>query len=100
MNDGLKERYREAISAILRANPRVEKVVLFGSRARGKYSPASDIDLALYGEALTLNDLASLAAQIEALPVPQKVDLLLFDRLEDPQLREQIEKFGVEWEKP
>ena len=27
----------------------VEKVILFGSRARGDYGRASDIDLAVYG---------------------------------------------------
>lgn len=97
MNDGLKAKYREAILGILRANPRVKRAVLFGSRARGAYSPASDIDIALYGEELTLDDLSSLSAQIDSLPVPQKADLLLFDRLDDPALREQIEKYGVEW---
>jgi len=32
---------------ILTANPRVERVVLFGSRAMGTHTPESDIDLAL-----------------------------------------------------
>ena len=97
MNDGLKEKYREAIIGMLRANPRVKRVVLFGSRAKGNYSPASDVDIALYGRELTFDDLSALSAQIAELPIPQKVDLLLFHRLDDPQVREQIEKHGLEW---
>jgi len=97
VNDGLKAKYREAIIGMLRANPRVKRAVLFGSRARGTYSPASDVDIALYGEELGLDDLSSLSAQIDALPVPQKVDLLLFHQIDNPELREQIEKYGVGW---
>ena len=35
MTDGLKPKYREVIIAKLSAHPRVERIVLFGSRAMG-----------------------------------------------------------------
>ena len=76
MNDGLKDKHREAIIGVLAKNPRVERAVLFGSRAMGAHTPGSDVDLALYGDALTLDDQARLAAEIEELPVPQQVDLV------------------------
>ena len=45
---GLKEHViNEIISAARRSG--VQKLVLFGSRAKGNYSRASDIDLAVYG---------------------------------------------------
>lgn len=45
MTDGLKVKYRAAIISILSANERVERAVLFGSRAMETFTPASDIDI-------------------------------------------------------
>ncbi len=95
MKAGLKKRHFDAIVSVLSSNPAVERAVLFGSRATGGFQPASDVDIALFGPELTLSDLASLSAAMEALTVPQRVDLLLFDRLENPALREHIEKEGI-----
>ncbi|MBZ0255305.1 nucleotidyltransferase domain-containing protein [bacterium] len=95
MVDGLKERYRNEIVNVLSANPAVEKAVLFGSRALGTHSPTSDIDLAIFGENLTLNDLSDLSQKMERLSIPQHIDLLLFDRIENPKLREHIQKQGI-----
>ena len=97
MNDGLKESYRKKIIALLSANPRVERVVLFGSRAMGTFSAASDIDLALYGVDLTLDDLSKLSAKIDRLPMPQRADLLLRRRIENKKLIQHIKEHGVEW---
>ena len=97
MNDGIKTAHREALIDILAANPKVEQVVLFGSRALGNYRPNSDIDLALYGKALSLDDLARFQEQIEATTIPHHVDLLLADRIENDRLRRHIEEQGVVW---
>jgi type I restriction enzyme S subunit len=96
-NDGLKDNYRRAILDVLTAHPRVERVVLFGSRAMGTFTPESDVDLALYGKQLTLTDLARLKEQIEETTIPQKVDLLLAEAVEKKELLEHIRKHGVEW---
>lgn len=95
MDDGLKDRCREKIIKVLSSNPAVEKAVLFGSRALGTHSPTSDIDLALFGETLTLDDLSDLSQKMERLSIPQRVDLLLFDRIENPKLREHIQTQGI-----
>ena len=98
MNDGLKPESRRRILAILSANPRVRKVVIFGSRATGSYRTTSDIDLALFGPDLTLDDHAQLAAQLDELPMAQEVDLVLFNTIEHQALRQHIQQHGVEWE--
>ena len=97
MNDGLKDKYRRTLIDILAANPRVERVVLFGSRATATFRPASDIDLALYGDELTFSDLAKLNARIEETTIPQRVDLVLVKEIDNPKLLAHIEKEGVEW---
>jgi len=95
--DGLKDKHREAIIAILTAHPRVERAVLFGSRAMGTHSATSDVDIALYGNDLTLDDLARLNAEISELPIPQRVDLLPHSQIESQKLLDHIKKHGVEW---
>ena len=97
MTDGLKDAHREAIIATLAANDRVERAVLFGSRATGTNTMSSDVDIALFGDRLTLTDQARLAAELEEIPMAQSVDLVLHDSVQDPALREHIRRQGVAW---
>ena len=97
MTDGLKAKHRAAIIDALAANDRVERAVLFGSRATETHTPASDVDIALFGDGLTLTDQVRLDAVIEALTVPQRVDLLLHATIDSDALREHIARQGVEW---
>lgn len=96
MEDGLKDKHRQAILDALISNKKVERAVLFGSRAMGTFTPQSDVDIALFGKGLTLDDLAGLKRQMEELAVPQVVDLLIHDDIKAPKLREHIRRHGVE----
>ena len=97
MSDGLKAHHRAAIIATLAANHRVEKAVLFGSRAMGANTVTSDVDIALFGRQLTLTDQAKLAAACEELPMAQSVDLVLYSTIDNPALVDHIRSHGVEW---
>lgn len=97
MNDGLKDAHRQIVIDILSTNPRVGRVVLFGSRATGTFTSSSDVDLALFGNALTLDDQAKLAERINDSSMPQQVDLLLHHRIKNRKLLDHIKRHGVEW---
>ena len=97
MTDGLKAKHRAAIIATLAANHRLERAVLFGARAMGTNTITSDVDIALFGQQLTLTDQASLAAACEELPMAQSVDLVLHSAIDNPALVEHIGSYGVEW---
>ena len=97
MTDGLKDAHREAVIAVIAANDRVERAVLFGSRATGTNTATSDVDIALFGDRLTLTDQARLAAAVEEIPMAQPVDLLLHASVRDRTLLEHIRNDGVEW---
>ena len=97
MTDGLKDMHREAIIAEIKANDRVERAVLFGSRATGANSSSSDVDIALFGDRLTLTDQARLAAALDEIPMAQSVDLVLYDSIRNRTLREHIRNHGVAW---
>ena len=97
VNDGLNDRYKEAILGVLSSNEKVERAVLFGSRAIGTFTTTSDIDIALYGDNLTFSDYARLATEMYHLTVPQRVDLLLYKNLKNDVLRDHVDKYGIEW---
>ena len=96
MTDGLKDAHREAIIALIAASDRVERAVLFGSRATGTNTVTSDVDIALFGDRLTLT-WARLSAALEEIPMAQSVDLVLYDSFRDRSLRAHIRNDGVEW---
>jgi len=97
MNDGLKDIHRNAIFSIFAASDRVERAVLFGSRAMGTNTVSSDVDIALFGNELTLTDQARIAEALEEIPMAQSVDLILYDSIRDVAFKHQITEHGVEW---
>ncbi|MCY4377946.1 MAG: restriction endonuclease subunit S [Spirochaetaceae bacterium] len=96
MTDGLKDAHREAIIATIAANERVERAVLFGSRVTGTNTVSSDVDIALFGDRLTLTDQARLAAALDEIPMAQSVDLLLYESINSSTLLDHIQAHGVE----
>jgi len=97
MTDGLTDRDRAGIRSVLAENPRVRRAVLFGSRALGTYRGASDVDLALEGRDLGLQDLLSLKAQIDTLSLPVEVDLVIRATIGNAELKKHIKTYGQEW---
>jgi len=94
MKYGLSKEVIEKIRGVYTRFPEIEKVVLYGSRAKGNYKAGSDIDLTLYGTALTPALRANIAEALDDLLLPYTIDLSLFDELENPDLRKHIERVG------
>ncbi|MDB5848469.1 MAG: hypothetical protein JWP29_2221 [Rhodoferax sp.] len=80
--------------AVLERHPGVEAARIYGSRANGSYRPGSDIDSTLFGSRLTSGDLLWIEVEIEALGLPYQVDLSLYDQIDDPAVRDYIERIG------
>ncbi len=97
MTGALKDKHRAAITAAFAANDKVERAVLFGSRATGTNTVTSDVDIALFGSRLTLADQGRLAAAIDEIPMAQVVDLVLYDSIDNSVLRRHIREQGIEW---
>ena len=94
MSYGLPDSAISDLCRIFSANPKVDKVVLYGSRAKGTFRNGSDIDLTLYGQELTLQDLNFLEHEIDDLLLPYKVDLSIFSHIDNPDLVEHIQRVG------
>lgn len=85
----------ERIVSIFKSNLKIDKVVLFGSRAIGNYRPGSDIDIALKGSDINLNDILNAKTELDKLSLPYKIDIVIFNRIKEQALIEHIERVGI-----
>lgn len=96
MPHGLLERDLAQIVAAARAFPEIEKLVLFGSRAKGTQKPGSDVDLAIKGHAVTYETALRLAEVLnEETPLPYFFDVLHYETIAEPRLTEHIDRVGI-----
>ncbi len=95
MKYGLNENEILQIQTVLAAYPEVEKAILYGSRAKGNYQPASDIDLTLEGHKLNLELLLDIENQLDDLLLPYKIDLSLLHTIDNTALVEHIQRLGI-----
>lgn len=96
MNYGLSSAQLEEITQFIAAYPDVEEAVLFGSRVLGTYKPASDVDIALKGEEVTVSLAARLKFDIEEdTYLPYFFDFLAYAAITRAALREHIDRRGV-----
>ncbi len=69
----------------------VQKVILFGSRARGNYERASDIDLAVLGG----NDILFALDVEEEVATPLKFDVINLNGNVQKELKQSIQTEGI-----
>ena len=87
----------ERIAGVLARHPKVEKALLYGSRAKGNYKNGSDIDLTLCGEGLGFQELIAMVGELDDLLLPYTIDLSIFEMLDHAPLRNHIERIGQEF---
>ena len=83
------------LTEVIQTLSKVNKIVLFGSRAKGNARPSSDWDFALFGSDITTKDILSLQVKIEDLWLPNAVDLIDYNSIKNEALREHIDRVGI-----
>jgi predicted nucleotidyltransferase len=91
---GLPESASEAILRTIGAQPQVQRVVLYGSRALGRPRSGSDVDLCLFAPAMNLAELLELGARLDDLLLPWRIDLQLDHLISHDGLRAHIQRAG------
>ena len=87
---GLKQNVIAELQALAKEHD-LEKLVLFGSRARGDYKDKSDVDLAFFG-----GDASRFIIDVhEEVNTLLSFDVVDLERPIQPELREAIERDGV-----
>ena len=97
MKYGLKDSDILKFQFVFRNFSEIEKAILYGSRAKGNFKPASDIDLTLIGESLNLSVLNRIEIQLDDLLLPYTFDLSILKQISNPDLLEHIQRVGVDF---
>lgn len=74
---------------------KIEKVILFGSRARDDHSITSDYDIAVFGDELSPEDEARFCADVEEIDTLKKIDVVFIKQNTEGALLQNIMKDGV-----
>lgn len=83
-----------ALQSVPSSHARVSRADIHGSRATGRFRPGSDIDISLRGDVLTVADLMLIDREMDDLDLPYKLDLSIYHLIEDPALRDHIDRLG------
>ncbi|AKL93669.1 nucleotidyltransferase domain-containing protein [Clostridium aceticum] len=95
MKYGLKESILASILEVFSRHSKIEKVLLYGSRAKGNYKNGSDIDLTFIGKNINLEDINKLHLELDELYLPYSFDLSIFEKIENKDLIDHINRVGI-----
>lgn len=96
---GLSSNYIIKINSVFNQYSDIDEVIIFGSRAKGNYRDNSDIDLAIKGNTINLSTLQEIENKLEELYIPNVIDLIVFDNIENPDLINHINRVGKQFYK-
>lgn len=91
---GLSGKVLEELRRVISAYGNVERAVIYGSRAKGKFRPFSDIDISLVGKSVTHDDLTGIMSDLEMSWLPYEVDVCRYDHL-NKALKAEINLYGL-----
>jgi len=81
------------VSTILKST-NIDKIVLFGSRAKGNFKKGSDIDIALFSKNLSYDELIKIKANVGELMTYYSIDIVDFNGLKNDDLKDHILRVG------
>lgn len=91
---GFTTQEREWMNAIFASIPHIDKVMLYGSRAKGNFRDFSDVDITLFGEDLTRDDLLDLKEKLDESNLPYLYDVSIFSKLTSKEFIDHIKRVG------
>ncbi len=78
MKYGLNETTISKINSVFAAHPKIKQVKIYGSRAKGTHKNGSDIDLCLFADNLSNNELNRIKNELDDLMLAYSIDLCDF----------------------
>ena len=90
-NFGLPQRTMNELLNYFETRSDIEKVVIFGSRAKGTYRNGSDIDFAVWSDK---DAPLGIALELDELPTPYSFDVINYKTLSNEQMKKNIDEEG------
>jgi predicted nucleotidyltransferase len=94
-NCGLNQKIQQELCQVFNKYKKINKVILYGSRAKGNFKSGSDIDLTIESPSMTISELLQIENAIDDLLLPYKIDLSLFHLIDNSDLIEHIHRVGI-----
>jgi predicted nucleotidyltransferase len=95
MQYGLSDRTLNTLDSIFRRYSGIKQVILYGSRAKGNFRIGSDIDLSLKtDDKFTNTELLHISGDFVDSDLPYFVDVSIYDKLSNPDLKAHIDRVG------
>ncbi|MEK7790409.1 MAG: nucleotidyltransferase domain-containing protein [Deltaproteobacteria bacterium] len=92
---GIPNQYGHQILDIFQPLRKGTSLILFGSRAKRNYREGSDIDIAVKGNNITPKDRDIWLLKYEALNLPWKLDLIIYNHIKETALIAHINRVGI-----
>jgi predicted nucleotidyltransferase len=94
---GIDDKNLHLIRSIFKDFNGINKVLVYGSRAKGNYSERSDIDLVIVDTNIDRKTIVEILLAINNSDFPYTVDLQKMEAIKNPQLQEHIQRVGKEF---
>ncbi|GHV93808.1 hypothetical protein AGMMS50293_01280 [Spirochaetia bacterium] len=95
MQYGLPDRTLATLETVFRKYPGIRQVILYGSRAKGKFREGSDIDLSLKTDkTFSRQDLLHISGDLDDSDMPYFVDVSIYHQISNPDLIAHIDRVG------
>ena len=91
-NFGLSPRTKNEILEYFKSKPEIEKVIIYGSRAKGTFHNGSDIDFAIISNK---DNILTIAQELDDLPTPYKFDVINYKTITHTGLKNNIDTQGM-----
>ena len=95
MKYGLSDSTIKKLQQVFESFAEINKVVLYGSRAKGTERLGSDIDLTLFGNNIDQPYCSAVSDALDELLLPYMIDLSVFELLNHPELKAHIQRVGL-----
>lgn len=92
---GLPGEVQEKLNSVFRKYLSIDRVTLYGSRAKGTHKPASDIDLTIFSAEMGFEEFVKVLEDLDELLLPFKIDLSIFSSIDNESLKEHILRVGM-----
>jgi predicted nucleotidyltransferase len=94
MDFGLPKTTLDEMNAIFQKFADIEKVIIYGSRAKGNYKYNSDIDMTIFAQNFSHDRLLHLLDDFYESNIPYLTDISLYDKIDNEDLKAHINRVG------